>query len=271
MKFVKIVLVATLSMAFAACLVQRAENVTPETSESSPPDPVAARQPVLVELFTSEGCSSCPPADRQLAFLENSQPVAGADIITLAFHVDYWNRLGWTDKYSSPQFSERQNSYVQLMGLDSSYTPQMVVDGQLQFVGSDGGRAGEAIAKAAAAAKSAVGVTIGTNNVEISIPEIKVDGSAKVFLAVAEDGIVTEVKSGENGGRKLPHISIVRKLEVVGRVGESESSFKATVKLPSDPGWKTENLKYVVFVQEDGIGKVVAVGKASPLRPQKSA
>ncbi|NOT49350.1 MAG: DUF1223 domain-containing protein, partial [Acidobacteria bacterium] len=154
----------------------------------------AERQPVLVELFTSEGCSSCPPADRQLAFLENNQPVNGAEVTTLAFHVDYWNRLGWTDKYSSPEFSERQNSYVQRMGLDSSYTPQMVVDGQFEFVGSDAKRANEALAKAAAKTKPRVDVKISAKNIDLAVGDLKEHGDATVYLAAAEDGIVTDVK-----------------------------------------------------------------------------
>lgn len=245
----------------ASCTVQRAENMPFESSEPALTTAPAERQPVLVELFTSEGCSSCPPADRQLAFLENNQPVAGAEVVTLAFHVDYWNRLGWTDKYSSPQFSERQNSYVQRMGLDSSYTPQMVVDGQFEFVGSDARKASDALAKAATNLKSRVDIRISANSVETQIGPISQHQAATVYLAVAEDGIVTDVKSCENGGRKLPHVSVVRKLDVIGKITASDINFRVSTKLPTDPGWKSENVKYIVFAQEDTTGKVIAVGK----------
>ncbi len=209
---------------FSACSIQTAESRGPEempvvSTESK------TRQPVLVELFTSEGCSSCPPADRQLTFLETQQPVSGAEVITLAFHVDYWDRLGWKDAYSSAEFSERQNQYVQRMKLNSSYTPQMVVDGQAEFVGSNGGQATDAIAKAASA-KGRYDIKLTENNAEVEIGLPKHE-SATVYLAAAEDGIVTDVKNGENGGKKLPHISVVRKLEVVGKLMSSDTMFKA--------------------------------------------
>lgn len=234
----------------------RVEEPEPALSES------AGREPVLVELFTSEGCSSCPPADRQLILLETQQPVAKAEVITLAFHVDYWNRLGWKDEYSSAEYSERQNSYVQRMKLDSSYTPQMVVDGQAEFVGSNSERATQAISEAAARPKSRVDVRLEGATARIRIDDLKSQEPSIVYLAIAEDGIVTNVRAGENSGRKLPHISVVRKLEVIGELSSADKSFTETVPIPSDPSWKKDKLKYIVFVQETASGRVTAVGKA---------
>jgi hypothetical protein len=115
--------------------------------------------PVIVELFTSEGCSSCPPADEVLARLERTQPVEGAEIIALGEHVDYWNYIGWSDPFSSPAFSERQGAYAKAFGRDGVYTPQVVVDGSAEFVRSNWNRAVAAIAQAARAPKANVQIT----------------------------------------------------------------------------------------------------------------
>src|ERR1700731_1319218 len=112
--------------------------------------------PVIVELFTSEGCSSCPSADRMLARLEQTQPVPGAQVVAIEEHVDYWNQLGWTDPFSSPQFRARQNDYAVAFHASDIYTPQMVVNGQSQFVGSDANRAYHEIGAAAQSATTAV-------------------------------------------------------------------------------------------------------------------
>src|SRR5712672_3378806 len=116
------------------------------------------RIPVLLELFTSEGCSSCPPADRLLEILDQKQPVAGSELIVLSEHVDYWDRLGWRDPFSSPQYAARQQEYASKFSRDGVYTPQLVVDGRFGFVGSDGREAVSAIQKAIREPKIAIAI-----------------------------------------------------------------------------------------------------------------
>ncbi len=258
--FLFIVAIA-LSGLFSSCPQQAADDVQKVEHESSEP-PAADRQPVLVELFTSEGCSSCPPADRNLVFLEKQQPVTQAEIITLAFHVDYWDRLGWKDRFSSPLYSRRQQIYTEALNLDSNYTPQMVVDGRAEFVGSDSGKASKEISKATEAAKASIEVNVEENHLKVKITNAPRHGEATVYAAVAEDGISTRVERGENSGKTLEHISVVRELKTVGvlAAGKDELEVSSDLRIGSD--WKSENLKVVVFVQETATRRIIAVGKA---------
>src|ERR1700741_2981735 len=153
----------------------------------------APRTPVLVELFTSEGCSSCPPADALLERLDGSQPVNGAELIVLSEHVDYWNDIGWKDPYSSHEYSERQSAYAAHFALGSSYTPQMIVDGHYEFVGSDERVAKEAIANATKVIKTPVTVSSRLNDEKTPIlhietgplPSSSTAVSAGIFVAIA--------------------------------------------------------------------------------------
>lgn len=220
------------------------------------------QNPVLVELFTSEGCSSCPPADRQLAFLQKMQPVAGAEVVTLAFHVDYWDRLGWKDRFSSRSFSARQNDYTIAKGLDSSYTPQMIVDGQEQFVGSDGQTAAKAVTAAALSPKGTVTFTTANGKLGIMIDGLPSHEAAAVLLALAEDGLETDVRAGENGGQRLLHTGVVRSFRTLGHIPVGKAIFKTSLPFPDMSGIKADKTRIVVFVQEERSRKVLAVGTA---------
>ena len=203
------------------------------------------RTPVLVELFTSEGCSSCPPADATLALLDNRA-------IVLSEHVDYWDRLGWRDRFSSEAFTQRQEAYAKNFGLDSPYTPQMVVDGAVQFNGSDRQRAAEAIEKSAAGQKASVIVARSGSGVHVAVEGSAHDGD--VYLALADDAATTDVRNGENKGRTLRHVAVVRSLRKIGSVRKAKS-FSKDVDLAV-----ADNQRIVVFVQEAGQSHVLGAG-----------
>jgi hypothetical protein len=259
--FMKSAVIFVFLLLSAACAVntvesqKRTENPQPEVVNSK------AKQPVLVELFTSEGCSSCPPADRALAFLEKEQPSTQAEIITLALHVDYWNYLGWKDVYSSPIFTERQNFYSEKFNLDSIYTPQMVVDGSREFVGNDSGKAAKVINEAAQIQKAKVELTKNDDKLTVKISEIPKHENTTVYLAIAEDNLVSNVARGENSGRKLEHQSVVRELKNVGNLTPQQNSSDIETAFQINAAWKRENLKLIVFAQEDTTGKIIGLGR----------
>lgn len=219
-----------------------------------------AQVPVVVELFTSEGCASCPPAEALLARMERMQPVAGARIIALEEHVDYWNQLGWTDPFSAPQFHARQNEYALAAHVENIYTPQMIVNGQVGFEGDDANRAYEEIGKAAQPPVTVVDLSAAPNahdgelidlTVRISNPKTAKLHDANLYLAVTESNIAVRASGGENAGRTLRHSEVVRSFNAIGRIdpkGASAGQVVSTLRLPHE--WRRENLHAVVFVQE---------------------
>ena len=246
---------------FVSCSSQTVESQKMDAPQNQNINDSNKKSPVLVELFTSEGCSSCPPADTALAFLEKEQPFMQAEIITLALHVDYWNNLGWRDEYSSPLYSQRQTVYVQKLKLDSTYTPQMIVDGRLQFVGSNLGEASKAILEAAKSPKANIEIEYGSAEMKIKIFDVPEHEETSVFLAVAEDNLVSNIKRGENAGKNLTHTSVARELRPVGRIEARSYSFEKSIAPPQDARWKSENLSYVVFIQENNSRKILGAAQ----------
>jgi hypothetical protein len=229
--------------------------------------------PVILELFTSEGCSDCPPADRLLYALKQTQPVQGAEIIPLEQHVDYWNSEGWRDPFSSSQFTFRQKDYVYAFNLPTPYTPQMVVDGTAEFVGTDKESALAAIAKAARVPKASLrieqqsdpGLTARSLTLRVSLAPLGASNpkhGADVLLAVTEDNLVSNVTRGENAGAHMNHFAVVRELRILGRVG-STSGFSATPDLALADNWKRQNLHVVVFVQDRSAKRILAASTLS--------
>lgn len=216
------------------------------------------RSPVLVELFTSEGCSSCPSADAALAKLVREQPFGDAEIIPLAQHVDYWNHGGWSDPFSARSYSDRQRNYAQALNLPEIYTPQMIVDGRTEFVGSNQSATSSAIRAASSHHKANINLGVKGDTLTInvsSLPPITKGDQAEVVVAITEDGLSSNVKGGENEGRHLPHVAVVRQLYRVASI--DSKGYDGQVPLKLKTGWKRSELSVVVFVQEKGTRRVL--------------
>jgi hypothetical protein len=214
------------------------------------------RPPVLVELFTSEGCSSCPPADAALAALARDPALRSAEVIPLELHVDYWNHLGWADPFSAPEFTARQEEYALLVGGDGLYTPQMVIDGWVSGVASPGSlRRG--VEKAAGRSKARLEVLVAAARTGLEVVVRPPAGlSGRLVVALSEDRLSSKVERGENRGRTLAHAPVARLVVTEGPVATEHH-----VRLGLSPSWKRDQLRVVAFVQEPG-GRVVAVGTA---------
>ena len=223
--------------------------------------PQTSRTPVLVELFTSEGCSSCPPADALLAKLDHGQPISGVEIIVLGEHVDYWDGQGWHDRFSSHQYTDRQNGYCERLRVDSSYTPQMIVDGTEQFVGNDAAHAVRAIQHAAQTPK--VNLTLSKPVVDgrkvsasVTLPAAPPQKRGDIYAALVDPTDTTDVRGGENGGHQLHHVGVVRSLQRVGSLKDLATKpifFTLTAPGDATPG----QMRMVVFAQQSDQGPVL--------------
>jgi hypothetical protein len=213
----------------------------------------AGERPIVVELFTSEGCSSCPPADALLVELA-SRP----EVLALSFHVDYWDRLGWKDPFSSPLATERQRRYAELLGLATVYTPQIVVDGRWQAVGSDRAEVQRAL-DSARHDRNEVPVTLAVDHghARIRLGPGADAAAASVLLIGFDRRHVTAVERGENSGRTLPHVDVVRGLEEVAQFNGQASEIEAPIR------WRSDRIAAVVQAR-DGRVLGVAIGDAEP-------
>jgi hypothetical protein len=225
---------------------------------ATPPDPTPV--PILLELFTSEGCSSCPPVDEFVRHMDESQPVAGAQLIVLSEHVDYWDHDGWKDKYSSSQFTERQNGYVHAMNLQTAYTPQMVIDGYIELKGSSSDIE-QTFAKELKVAK--IPLRVASAKIEAPLQlKVKVEADAvekrggTVWVAVALDHAASQVSAGENSGKQLQHVAVVEDLRKVGKLDKGKP-FSQDVAIKLKPDTDPKNLRIIAFIQESNEGKVL--------------
>ena len=254
------VLVAGLLPAFFGPRTEAGEKTDVGDAPAPHPDRV-----VVLELFTSQGCSSCPPADRLLSRL-GRDPELGARVVPLSFHVDYWNRLGWRDPFSSPDWSERQARYVRALRARSAYTPQLVVDGERELVGSHEGRVRDAIRR------SLGEPPVGRLEVQVGRPvdgELPVRVSAELLdgtprhdlmLALFQTGLETDVPQGENAGRHLANDYVVRRLTRVTELSPESRRVEESVRLPVDPEWGAGDLGVAAFLQSP---QDLAIGAAA--------
>ena len=233
-------------------------------SSETAPSP-NSRPPILIELFTSEGCSSCPPADTFLEKLDSVQPVPTAELIVLSEHVDYWNHDGWKDPFSSAFYSDRQNDYKSRFGLKSVYTPEMVVDGASEFLGSDAHSAERALTQAIKSPK--IPVTLSRLSIDASntlqvhiesdaLPASSREKEADVYVAVALHHAESDVLRGENAGHRLAYANVAQTLKDVGVLRRGQA-FSQDVSLKLEPGTDKNNLRIIAFVQEKHQGKVL--------------
>jgi len=266
MKSLRFPVIVPVSIAFLALLSLRYFGTA--SAEPSSISDASGRTPVLVELFTSEGCSDCPPADALLEKLDRVQPVRNAQLVVLSEHVDYWDDIGWKDPYSSHEFSIRQGDYAHRFRLDGAYTPQMVVDGDVGFVGSDERRAIQVSENAAKVEK--VPITLSSIHLEGNTLAVHIESgpltssaspkSANVLLVLADDSDQSNVRRGENAGRILKHVAVVRKLIQVGTI-DREGTFSRDVKVSTETA-NLRNLRIVAIVQETAGGRILGVGSA---------
>jgi hypothetical protein len=252
--------IVSISFVSLAWVDHRASHAAAFPKDSVAQTVAAETVPVIVELFTSEGCSSCPPADTLLASLEARQPFPKTQIIALEEHVDYWNSGGWMDPFSSREWTMRQQDYAGSLKNQNPYTPQMIVDGQTEFVGNREDSAAQAIEKAAAQPKAHVSLSLapsgkaGVEQAVVSVDQLtenKRGDKTEVLLAVTESGLHSAVSAGENAGSDLHHASIVRSFRKIGSIDlKKQTSFAGTTPVHLDSSWKRQNLHIVVFVQD---------------------
>jgi len=248
-----------LTAGIAAVVLSSVFTMSAQSIESAAP--ASSPRVILVELFTSEGCSSCPPADALLRQIDGTRPSADQLIVGISEHVTYWNSLGWTDPFSSSIYTDRQNAYGVRFGLDSVYTPQMVVNGTDQFVGSDKSSLENAIRKeqghVSPIALRILSSSLAGNSLAVSFSAVG-DASARgadIIAVLADDTDRSSVLRGENSGRALSHVAVARTLL---RVGKLQATAQQTVQIPVPSSIRTTAGHHLIlFAQEPGNGPIL--------------
>ncbi len=222
-----------------------------------------AQKAVLVELFTSEGCSSCPPADALLKLVNGSQTSGGQLVVGISEHVTYWNSLGWSDPYSSPAYTERQNAYSERFHLEGPYTPQMVINGAEQIVGSDRGALLHAVeqeeAESPRLSLRIVSLNMAGNTLTVNFAtsgDVPKQG-ADLMAVLADDSDRSNVLRGENSGRTLAHVAVARSIT---RVARLKTAGELTVQIPIPASFQANQGHHLIlFAQTPGNGRVLGI------------
>jgi hypothetical protein len=261
------------SLIFGLAFFQMALGARPPQADKAVPPETANTNlhTVLIELFTSEGCSSCPPADLFLQKLDTGQPIPGAQLIVLSEHVTYWDQDGWKDPNSSPSLTDRQSSYEGILGEKTVFTPQVIVDGSQQMRMGNPQQIKDLLQKAAATPKVPIRigeVTVDAGNPTMLRAHIETDANfekhhADVYVAIALDHVESQVLRGENGGKHLVHVAVVQELTKVGKLQKGKT-FAQDIQLKLKPGIDPKNVRLVALLQESGPGKVLGAALRRP-------
>lgn len=209
-----------------------------------------------MELFTSQGCSSCPPADRLLGSYANRE-----DIAALSFHVDYWNRLGWKDPFSDQLYSERQHNYAASFGSGSVYTPQLIINGEKEMVGSDEDKIASTIKQLQKPSSSQINIEEiknSGNSISINYSVTGKRNNSVVNIALVQNKITTSIKAGENEGVTLTNYNVVRNFKKVSSISEG----KNTAVIDITTGINKKDCSLILFLQDMSTNKVFAAVKA---------
>ncbi|WP_263408347.1 DUF1223 domain-containing protein [Terriglobus tenax] len=220
---------------------------------------VPQSNPVVVELFTSEGCSSCPPADKLLQRLNHTRTSSGQLVIAISEHVTYWNQLGWKDPFSAETYTARQQGYGTQFQLPDVYTPQMVINGQQQIVGNDEAGLTKAFQNAARQPQMALNIlsadAVGKDlAVRFSAKGLSLRDPLKIIAVLTQDEATSSVKRGENSGRTLAHVAVARSLTTVATVKQDGEQ---TVRVPIDASLAAAGTKrHLVLLAQESSGAV---------------
>ena len=250
----------TLSIAGALLLFTIAFTAFANFNKKHTPGNWGGKGFAVIELFTSEGCSSCPPADELVARVEKES--GDKPVYILAFHVDYWNSLGWKDVFSNADFSKRQHQYAQYLNLSSVYTPQIVVNGKKEFVGSEEvtlrGAIRAALQKDATADLTLSDIKADANHLTVHYQTEGAGEHVNLLLALVQKQAQNHIKGGENGGRTLSHVQIVKALQTISL---SEKSGTKTITLPA--GFTPQNFELIGFLQNIHSGEIIGATKVA--------